>query len=47
MVMYSFLPRFREAKFCGMPSCVFGKLGCAAGGKRLRNTDVGYSSDQT
>jgi hypothetical protein len=33
MAMYSFVPPFREAKFCGMPSCVFDKLE-----KSLRNT---------
>jgi hypothetical protein len=38
--MYSFVPLFREAKFCGVPPCVFGKLGCAAGEKRLRNTGL-------
>jgi hypothetical protein len=37
MVMYSFVPLFREAKCCGVPSCAFDKLGCAAGEKRLRN----------
>jgi hypothetical protein len=31
MVVYSFVPPFREAKFCGVPSYVFDKLGCAAG----------------
>jgi hypothetical protein len=31
MVMYSFVPPYREAKFCGVPSCVFDKLGCSAG----------------
>jgi hypothetical protein len=30
MAMYSFLHLFREAKFYGVPSCVFVKLGCAA-----------------
>jgi hypothetical protein len=25
------VPSFREAKFCGVASCVFDKLGCAAG----------------
>jgi hypothetical protein len=33
-----FVPPFREAKFCCVPSCVFDKLGCVAGEKRLRNT---------
>jgi hypothetical protein len=33
MDMYSFVPPFREAKFCGVPSCVFDNLGCAAGEK--------------
>jgi hypothetical protein len=32
---------FREAKFCGVLSCVFDKLGCAAGEKWLRNTGIG------
>jgi hypothetical protein len=41
MAMYSFLPPSHEAKFCGVPSCVFDKLGCAVGKKRLRNTDLG------
>jgi hypothetical protein len=36
--MYSFVPPFLEANFCGVPSCVFDKLGCAMGEKRLRNT---------
>jgi hypothetical protein len=40
MAMYSFVPAFREAKFCGVPSCVFDKLGCAAGEKRLRDTTL-------
>jgi hypothetical protein len=38
MAMYSFVPPFRDAKFCGVPSCVFDKLGCAASEKRFRNT---------
>jgi hypothetical protein len=36
MAMYSFLPHFCVAKFCGVPSCVFDKLGCAAGVKNGR-----------
>jgi hypothetical protein len=40
MVIYSFVPHFREAKFCGVTSCVFDKLGYAAGEKRLRNTGL-------
>jgi hypothetical protein len=35
MVMYSFVPPFREATFCGVPSCVSDKLGCAAGEKNV------------
>jgi hypothetical protein len=42
MVMYNFVPPFREATFCGVPSGVFDKLGCAAGGKSLRNTALYY-----
>jgi hypothetical protein len=38
--MYSFVPPFRKAKFCGVPSRVFDKLGCAAGEKSLRNTGI-------
>jgi hypothetical protein len=41
MAMCSFVPRFREANFCGVPSCVFGKLGCSADEKKLRNTALG------
>jgi hypothetical protein len=37
MTMENFIPPFREATFYGVPSCVFDKLGCAAGEKRLRN----------
>jgi hypothetical protein len=40
MIMFSFVPPFREATFCGVPSCVSDKLGCAAGEKRLRNTGL-------
>jgi hypothetical protein len=52
MNVYSFVPPFREAKFCGVPSCVFDKLECAAGEESLRDTDVechlhtGPASDQ-
>jgi hypothetical protein len=35
MDMYSFVPSFREAKFCGVPSCVFDKLGCVAGEEKV------------
>jgi hypothetical protein len=38
MAVYSFVPPFRKAKFCDVPSRVFNKLGCAAGEKSLRNT---------
>jgi hypothetical protein len=41
MVIYSFVPPFREATFCGVPSCVCDKLGCAASERRLRNTALG------
>jgi hypothetical protein len=34
MAVYSFVPPFREATFCGVPSRVFDKLGGAAGEKR-------------
>jgi hypothetical protein len=39
MVMYSFVPHFREVKFCG----VFDKLGCAADEKRLQNTALEHT----
>jgi hypothetical protein len=42
----SFVPPFHETKFCGVPSCVFDKLGCAAGERRLRNTALGHSAVQ-
>jgi hypothetical protein len=35
MAMYRFVLPFREAKFCGVPSCVFDKLGCAVGEKKF------------
>jgi hypothetical protein len=35
-----FCTPFSEEKFCSVPSCVFDKLGCAAGEKSLRNTSV-------
>jgi hypothetical protein len=45
--MYSFVPPFREAKHRRL-SCVFEKLGCAAGEKkRLRNTVQGYTFSAT
>jgi hypothetical protein len=43
MAMYSFVSPFREAKFCGVPSYIFDKLGCAAGEKYLRNTAISNS----
>jgi hypothetical protein len=41
MVIYSFVPPFREATFFGVPSCVFDNLRCAAGEEILWNTDLG------
>jgi hypothetical protein len=40
VTMYRFVPPFREAKFCGVPSYVFDKLGCAAGEKRDCGTQL-------
>lgn len=40
LVNYIFLPPVREAKFYGVPLCVFDKLGCAASEKCLRNTGL-------
>jgi hypothetical protein len=40
MVMFYFVPSLREATFCGVPSYVSDKWGCAVGEKRLRNTVV-------
>jgi hypothetical protein len=31
VAMYIFVHSLHEAEFCGVPACVFGKLGCAAG----------------
>jgi hypothetical protein len=42
MAMFRFVPPFREAKFFGVPSCVFDKLGCATGEGSLRNTALSY-----
>jgi hypothetical protein len=44
MAMDSFVPPFREAKFCGVPSCVFYELGCAAIDESLRNTVLNTQS---
>jgi hypothetical protein len=33
MAMYSIVPPFREAKFCGVASGVFDKVGCVVGGR--------------
>jgi hypothetical protein len=38
---YCFVPTFRKAKFCGVPSGVIVIVGCAAGKTRLLNADVG------
>jgi hypothetical protein len=40
MAMYSFIPPFHEAKFCGVLPCVFNELGCVTGEKKLRNTTL-------
>jgi hypothetical protein len=40
MAMYIFVLPFHEATFCGVPSCVFDKSGCAACEKRFRNTAI-------
>lgn len=44
MTMYSFVPRFCDAKLCG---AVFDKLGCVCGAgekKILQNTVLDYSN---
>lgn len=38
--MYCRISRFSEAKFCGVPSRFFVKLGCVAGEKEFRNTVI-------
>jgi hypothetical protein len=38
MIMHGFVTHFHQAKFCGVPSYVFDKLGCAAGEVSVRNT---------
>lgn len=40
--MYSSYPSFRKAKFCGVPSCVYHKLGCVAG-EKYRTLKMGES----
>jgi hypothetical protein len=35
MAMCCFVPSFRDAKFCGVLSRVFDKLGCAASEKKV------------
>jgi hypothetical protein len=45
--MYSFIPPFYEAKFCGVPSRVFDKLGCAAGEESLWNSDSEQKTSTT
>jgi hypothetical protein len=37
-----FLPTFRKAKFCGVPSRAIVKVVCAVGNKQLRNTVIKY-----
>jgi hypothetical protein len=38
---YCFVPTFRKAKFCGVPSGAIVIVGCAVGKTRLLNADVG------
>jgi hypothetical protein len=45
MTVYSFVSPFREAKFCDVPSRVFDKLECSAGGKSLRNTELDHQGN--
>jgi hypothetical protein len=44
MAMYTMVPPFCEAKFCGVLSCVFEKLKCVAG-ERLQNTALDASGE--
>jgi hypothetical protein len=44
MAIYSFAHPFRETGFCGVPSCVFDKLGCVADEVSLRNADLERTS---
>jgi hypothetical protein len=43
-VVTYFVPRFRKAKFCVVPSRATVKVGCAVGINMLQNTDAGYIS---
>jgi hypothetical protein len=43
VIMYYFVSRFREGKFCGVPFCVFGKAGCTVCKKMLQNTYTKYN----
>jgi hypothetical protein len=40
VTIYIFMSPFHDAKFGGVLSCVFDKLGCAAGEKKLQNTGL-------
>jgi hypothetical protein len=44
MVICNSVHLFREAKFCGVPSCVL-QIGCAAGEKCSRNTGLMNEKD--
>jgi hypothetical protein len=46
MATESFVTPFHVVKFCDVPSCVFDKLGCAVGEKRLCNTNLDVHTDQ-
>jgi hypothetical protein len=41
--MYSLVPPFLEAKFCGVPSSVFDNTGCAAGEKLSEHCSIRYT----
>jgi hypothetical protein len=44
MAMYSFVPPFCEAKFGGVPACIFDKVGCAAGENIFWNAGIYYQT---
>lgn len=47
MTTYSFLPLSREAKLCGVLSCVLDKLGCAADEKQFQQRRLKVNTDSS
>jgi hypothetical protein len=45
MAVYSFVRPLEEAKFCGVPSCVFDRLDCAVDEKISRSNGLEINAD--